>query len=135
MPTVSKVLDDRFALNTLRAALPIAIWGVHFFIAYWVVQFACQLGFQQYGVFGVSWITVALWTLTAAAIAALVVMIVSDGRRIRAHGEPAEGEGVLMFVQIGIAIFALIGVLWSTVPILVAAPCANLYELNTAPLK
>jgi hypothetical protein len=35
-----------------------------------------------------------------------------------------------MFVQVGTAIFALVGVLWSTVPILVAAPCANLYQLK-----
>jgi hypothetical protein len=130
MPFAGRRLDDRFSSGVVRAATPIALWGVHFFSAYWVVQFACRLGLEQYAVFGLSWISVALVALTLAAISVLMVMIVLDGRRLNRQGARDHREGLLMFVQVGTAIFALVGVLWSTVPILVAAPCANLYQLK-----
>jgi hypothetical protein len=129
MPTVSRRFDDHFVSAALRVAVPIAIWGVHFFIAYWAIQVACRLGMQQHSIAGISWITVVLWIVTAAAIGVLMVMIVLDGGRVRAQ---RGRDGVLLFVQIGTAIFALIGVVWGAVPILVASPCANLYELNAS---
>ena len=127
MPRVSREFDDHFVSAALRVAVPIAIWGVHFFIAYWAIQVACRLGMQQHFIAGISWITVVLWIATGAAIGVLVVMIVLDGRRVRA---PRGRDSVLMFVQIGTAIFALIGVVWAAVPVLVAPPCANPYKLN-----
>lgn len=127
MPTVSRKLDDQFLSATVRATVPVAIWGVHFFAAYWAVSFACELGLQHYAVAGISWITVALWALTAAAIGVLIAMIAFDGRRVRAYGER---DGVRKFVQISVAVFALIGVIWSTVPLWAAAPCANPYEFS-----
>lgn len=107
-------LADGFTASALYGVLPLAIWAAHFFLSYASVEVACALHLQRLTLAGVSAPAIWLWVISAAAIAMLLVLTVVAVRRGRAD---VESGNTLATVRLGAAILALVGVLWSAVPI------------------
>lgn len=107
-------LADGFTVATFHGVLPLVIWAAHFFLCYASAEIACALDLQRFALGGVSAPIIWLWTISAAAIAALLVLTVLAVRR----GRTDAGSGnTLAAVRIGATVLALVGVLWSAVPI------------------
>lgn len=107
-------LADGFTASASRGVLPLVIWAAHFFASYASVEVACALQLQRVTFGGVAALSIWLWILTAAAIASLLALTVAAFR----HGRADAGSGSMQAtVRIGAAILALVGVLWSAVPI------------------
>ena len=103
-----------FAVTALHGVLPLIVWAAHFFLSYASAAVACALGLQRFALGNVAALSVWLWVISAAAIATLLVLTVVAVRRV---GADAESGSTQATVRIGTAILALIGVLWSAVPI------------------
>ena len=107
-------LADGFTAGALHGALPMIIWAAHFFVAYASAEVACALQLHRFKPLGLSAPSLWLWAITAAAIAMLMVLTV---RAVRNRRAAAESGATQATVQIGAAVLALVGVLWSAVPI------------------
>ena len=107
-------IADGFTARALHGVLPLVIWAAHFFLSYASADVACALHLQPFTLGGVSALSIWLWTLTAGAIAALVGLIVVT---VRHGGADRESGNTQATVRIGAAILALVGVMWSAVPI------------------
>ena len=81
--------------------------------AYASAEVACALQLHRFTVLGLSAPNLWLWIISAAAIATLLVLTV---RAVR-HRRRGESGGHAATVRIGAAVLALVGVLWSAVPI------------------
>ena len=90
------------------------IWAAHFFVCYAIAEIACALHLNRFTVLGVAGPKVWLWIISAAAIATLLLMVV---RAVRHGGGDAQSGNTAATVRIGAAVLALVGVLWSAVPI------------------
>lgn len=123
--------DDRFVAGALQGALPFLIWAAHFFLVYMTIKGACALNLQHSTLGGVAVISAAIWLLSAAAIAALLALGVLWARAARAHRIGA--GGTLGVVRLGAVVFALVAVVWSTVPIVLVPPCSNANLRSTQP--
>ena len=120
-------LVDGFTLGALHGALPLFVWAAHFFVVYASAEVACALQLHRFKVLGVSAPNLWLWIISAAAIATLVVL---TARAVRHRRAAAESGATQATVQIGAAVLALVGVLWSSVPIALvyaAAICRSTY--------
>ncbi len=106
---------DRFLPLTLRGILPLLIWAAHFALAYVIAAVACMRDFT--GESETRWLLIVA---SAAAIAWLAWLTVDAVRKLqRAPGQDA----TFAAVQFGVAALALIGVLWTTVPIALLPVC------------
>ncbi len=112
--TPEPTMADGFRASALRGALPMFVWGAHFFLSYASVEVSCALRLHRFKVLDVSALDLWLWSISAAAIATLVVLTV---RAVRRHGADAESCDMHAAVPIGTAVLALVGVVWSAVPI------------------
>ena len=107
-------IADGFTASVSHSVLPLIIWAAHFFLSYASAEVACALHLQRFTLGGVSALNIWLWSLSAVAIAALVVLTVVTARHDRADAKAGNMQAT---VRIGAAILALVGVLWSAVPI------------------
>ena len=108
-------LADGFTTAAWRGALPLFIWAAHFLVAYASAEVACVLHLDHFRVLGVSATNLWLWIITAAAIALLIVLTRRAVRYRRTEAEPGATQAM---IQVGAAVMALVGVLWSAVPII-----------------
>jgi len=109
-------IADGFAASAAFSVLPMVIWAAHFFLSYASAEAMCALSLQNVAWRGVSALNLWLWSISAVAIAALVGLTVAAIRRGRVG---AEAGNMQTTVRLGAAILALVGVLWSAVPIAV----------------
>ncbi len=107
-------LADGFTASASRGVLPLVIWAAHFFASYASVEVACALQLQRVTLGGAAALSIWLWILTAVATASLLALTVAAVR----HGQADAGSRSMQAtVQVGAAVLALVGVLWSAVPI------------------
>lgn len=114
---MTRAVADGFAAGTGRVVLPFVIWAAHFFLSYASVEVACALDLQMHRLSGISIVSLWLWATTALAIGALVLLTARAPRNFSAE------SGALAGVQLGASLLALVGVLWSAVPIVFAPSC------------
>lgn len=114
-------LADGFLSAALQGVLPLVIWGAHFFLSYAGAEVACALRLQRFAFGGVTAPTIWLWIISVAAIATLLVVTLGPIRRGRADAESGDS---LTAIRIGVGILALVGVVWSAVPIVVVDEAA-----------
>ena len=107
-------LADGFGASAFHSALPLMVWAAHFFVSYGSAEVACTLHLYRFTVLDVSAPNAWLWIVSAVAIATLVVLTVRAVRHRNAGEKSANTQAV---VRIGVAVLALVGVLWSAVPI------------------
>jgi hypothetical protein len=105
---------DGFVATALHGVLPLIVWAAHFFLSYASAEVACVLRLQRFTLGNVAALSIWLWVISAAAIATLLVLIVVAVRHGRADAQSGSTQAI---VRIGAAILALVGVLWSAVPI------------------
>ena len=120
-------LVDGFTPGALHGALPLFVWAAHFFVAYASAEVACALQLHRFKALGLSAPDLWLWIISAAAIAMLVVLTV---QAVRYRLAEAESGATQATIQIGAAVLAFVGVLWSSVPIALvygAAICRTTY--------
>lgn len=113
-------LADGFAVGAVHGVLPLSIWAAQFFLSYASAEVACALDWQHFTLAGLALPRLWLWTVSAVAIASLAGLTALGIRNAKAQGESA---GTLATVQIGAALLALTGVLWSAVAIVFAPLC------------
>ena len=107
-------LADGFTASASHGVLPLVIWAAHFFASYASVEVACALQLQHVALRGVAALSIWLWILTAVATASLLALTVAAVRCGRADTDSGSMQAT---VRTGAAILALVGVLWSAVPI------------------
>lgn len=113
--SVRKVqLAEGFTASALHGVLPLLIWAAHFFVSYASAEVACALDLQRFTLAGVSAPSIWLWIISAAAIATLFVLTLVAVQHGRADAKSGNTQAA---VRIGAAVLALVGVLWSAVPI------------------
>lgn len=97
-----------FAAASLRMFAGPIVWALHFTVIYGFTGIACARGLAGTVPWGVG-----LATLAAGSVCLLIVV-----RELR--GE----QGFRSWMTAGLAGFALLAILWETLPVLVVAPCA-----------
>ncbi len=107
-------LADGFAASASGGVLPLIIWAAHFFASYVSVEVVCALQLRYVALGGVAALSLWLWILTAAATGSLIALTVAAVRRGRSDADSGSMQAT---VRIGAAILALVGVLWSAIPI------------------
>lgn len=103
-------LADGFTATALHCVLPLVIWAAHFFLSYAGIEVACALDLRRFTLGGVAAPSLGLWIISAAAIAALCVLLWRASRY-------AKSRSMAATVRIGAIVLALVGVVWSTVAI------------------
>ena len=115
---------DGFAAGTSHGVLPLVIWAAHFFLSYASAEIACALDLQRFTLAGIPSPSIWLWVLTVGAIASLIALIVLAVQNEKARAVTTSGS-TLATVRVGAAMLALVGVLWSAVPIVLAPLCGR----------
>jgi hypothetical protein len=114
-----------FVFDTLRASLPLWLWAVHFALCYAGVAVGCRLGWNETVFAGASLLrwTLALASLLALALAAWLLWRAAPRRPAQRH-TTASGNGLAARVRRLSACLALVGIAWTTLPVLaLPAPC------------
>ena len=89
------------------------VWALHFFGAYVLVATVCCTAFSQTQWFGISALRVGLWGLSALAAIVIAALIVRSLRLPHSLLRSAGAGGGLL---------ALLGVAWTTLPMVWALP-------------
>jgi hypothetical protein len=128
---------DAFWRSFGYATLPLAIWTVHFFGAYFFVAIGCRAGLADKTFADIPLLTLGLAILTVAALAWLAVIIAKAAAGFRssaggvrsspgvvgssAGGRRASSGGAV--VRFGIAILSFVAVAWTAPPIILFTSC------------
>ena len=101
-----------------RASLPLWLWALHFAFCYVAVAVGCRAGWQHPGAAGLSPLQGLLGWGSAAALGGAVVLLVHAWR----HRATAPGA-LLARVRSVVAALALIGIAWTSIPLLLLPTC------------
>ncbi len=104
---------ERFFRHLLQGGGPLLIWAAHFFGAYVLVVTACCTAFAQTQWFGVSALSVSLCGFSALAGLVIAALTASS---------LALPPSLLRSASAGSGLLALLGVTWTTLPMLLALP-------------
>lgn len=104
---------ERFLTHLLHGGGPLMVWAVHFFGAYVLVAAGCCSAFAETPWFGISALRVSLWGLSAAA-AIVITLLIARSLRLP--------HSLLRSAGAGGGVLALLGVAWTTLPIVWALP-------------
>jgi hypothetical protein len=107
---------ERFFRRLLLGSAPLWIWALHFFGAYALVASACCTALQRTDWFGVPALRVALWALSALAVMAIAALLLKSRPLPR---------GLLRSAAVLGGLLALLGVVWTTLPMLAALPLCD----------
>ena len=104
---------ERFLHHVVQGGGPLMVWVLHFFGAFVLVAAGCCTAFAETQWFGVAALRVSLWLLSALAAIVLALLIARSLRLPR---------GLLRSAGAGGGVLALLGVAWTTLPMLWALP-------------
>lgn len=96
-----------FVTTALRLSAGVIVWSLHFAVIYGFTALACARGMAA----PVPWI-IGVATLAGGG-ACVAIMVAALGRR----------EQFESWVAAGVAGFALLAILWESIPVLTVAPC------------
>lgn len=117
------------APRLVTVALPLALWAVHFVVAYAAQGTACARGLWRMRVAGLEGVTWGLLLATAAALAAVAWLATRAHRvRVAALRDPAEDAltrrtRFLSTLALLVAAIAAIAIVFTTLPILLLPTC------------
>lgn len=110
-------MRDRFFVRALHGTLPLLVWAVHFFASYSLVAAQCSPA-------AITRDAPSVWMLallSAAAVACCGLLLWRAWLRVRAaNGEPALHD----WAALGSGIMGLMGVVWTSLPLLMLDGCA-----------
>ena len=104
---------EPWSAQLVQGTAPLVVWGVHFFFSYGCVAAACLRGGGGSG---------TLIAISLLALGVEAVMLKLALRHWQAQG--GQDAGLLAWARAGSALLGVIGVLWSSMPILMLDPCA-----------
>jgi hypothetical protein len=96
--------------TALRTALPMWLWAAHFAFSYVIVAIGCQAGWQQAGPGAWSRLELVLALGSTLAVGAALLLLVRACRGARLQ------PGLSGLVHRLVAVLALLGIVWTTVP-------------------
>ncbi|HET6600055.1 MAG TPA: hypothetical protein VFG60_08835 [Burkholderiaceae bacterium] len=105
---------DLFFRKAWLGGAPLLVWALHLFGAYAFVAISCCSAFAETQWFGVAAPRLVLLAASVLALAAIVALL------LRGLREP---ESLLRTASTGTAALALIGVAWTTLPMLLMPMC------------
>ena len=108
--------SEQFLRRMLQGGGPLMVWALHFFVAYGLVAAAGCSAFAEASWFGVSALRALLWGLSVLAAAVIALLIARSLRLPR---------GLLRSAGAGGGGLALLGVVWTTLPMLLALPLGS----------
>ena len=108
--------SEQLARHLLQGGGALLVWALHFFGAYVLVATGCCSSFADAAWVGVSALRISLWALSVLA-AGLIVVCIVRGRRLP--------RSLLRSAAVGGGALALIGVAWTTLPMLGALPLCH----------
>jgi hypothetical protein len=112
---------DGFVYGARDGVLPLLVWAAHFAFAYLFVSLGCASGLGELRlVGGVSAMTCVLLLVSVAALAWLAWAGALSARALLETPAPRD---TLVEVRLGATLLAFVGVLWTTLPILMLPPC------------
>jgi hypothetical protein len=97
----------RFSTASLRLFAGPIVWALHFTVIYGLTGVACARGLPA----AVPW---GIGVATLAAGMACILILVRELRR---------KQEFLSWVAVGLAGFALLAIVWESLPVLVVTPC------------
>ena len=110
-------MRDRFFVRALHGVLPLLVWAAHFFASYALVAAQCSPAAITPG-------APSLWMLamlSAAALGLCALLLWRAWRDVRTPGgEPALHN----WAALGSGIMGLMGVVWTSLPLLMLDGCA-----------
>ncbi|MCC6073235.1 hypothetical protein ACFSQU_05835 [Massilia sp. GCM10020059] len=110
-------MRDRFFVRALHGTLPLLVWALHFFASYALVAAQCSPAVITREAPSV-WM---LALLSAAAAGCCGLLLWRAWLRVRAaDGEPALHD----WAALGSGIMGLMGVVWTSLPLLMLDGCA-----------
>jgi hypothetical protein len=109
----TKPQRERFFAHLLQGGGPLLVWALHFFSAYGLVATVCCTAFADTRWFGISALRICLWALSALAAIVIAWLIARSLRLPR---------GLVRSAGAGGGGLALVGVAWTTLPMVWALP-------------
>ena len=106
--------EDRLLTRTLRATLPLVIWGVHFFFCYAYAAVACQRGSDS---------GTALGAVSVLAVGATALLFGQALRVVCRQGSAA--PGLYDWAAFTVAALSLVAIVWTCVPMLMVEMCSG----------
>ena len=112
---------DHFFDGAWQGVWPLLVWASHFAFSYLLVALGCIAGLDAARWAGVPIITWILLSVSAAALVGLGWLAATSARGLRSA---MPRHDTLAGVRAGAALLAWIGVLWTTLPIVVLPVCS-----------
>lgn len=110
-------MRDRFFVRVLHGTLPLLVWAAHFFVSYSLVAAQCSPA-------AITRDAPSLWMLallSAVALGLCTLLLWRAWQTVRASaGEPALHD----WAALGSGIMGLMGVVWTSLPLLMLDGCA-----------
>lgn len=107
-----------FFRASMRASLPLVWWALHFAFCYAGLAIGCKAGWNRGESLLGSPLQTALLAGCAVAVAGATALLLHAWRRSRA----GDG-GLLARVHLAAAVMALVGIVWTSVPLLLLPLC------------
>ncbi|KON81421.1 hypothetical protein PA01_07210 [Azoarcus sp. PA01] len=96
-----------FVASSLRLSAGVIVWALHFSVIYGLTALACARAAAQ----AVPWVIGAATLVASGVCVAIIVR------------ELGRGPGFESWLAAGLAVLALLAVLWEALPVLMVAPC------------
>jgi hypothetical protein len=113
-----KIAPERFLRRSVSAASPLLLWAAHFFYCYVVVTVGCTTRGDAAALLAPPTLRWALLLGSALAAVAASWLVARSCMQVRS-GEP----GMALRVRLATGVLALIGIVWTTLPVLVLPLC------------
>jgi hypothetical protein len=107
----------------IPALAPLLAWLLQFGLAYGIHAFACARGWAASPVLGLPAVPLAVGVATIAALVAAGWMLAASLRRLRR--ETADAGIFLAQLAASLAVFALLAIAFTAVPLFLVAPCSR----------
>ena len=109
-------MGDRFFIRLLSGTLPLLVWAAHFFAVYLLVAAQCSPA-EITPEAPRRWMLAMLSVLALGACAALL------WRARRTLSDATRDPGLFDWAQAGSAVLAMLGIAWTSVPMLMIDGC------------
>lgn len=118
--------DASFISRSLFMIGGLLVWAAHFLTIYVFNALACARQFHTVRVLGFGIVSGAIGFATAAAIAAVLVLLILGLRREGPARDTREHKPVddfLRYTAVTISALSLVAIAWSALPVLFVPPC------------
>ncbi len=113
-------MRDHFFRDAIKASASLLLWALHFFTLYIFVALACESVLVQSRLFGRPLIESV--SLLLSLIVSLLALALLWRAVVLCRMEP---QKLLPLARLGCALLGLIGIVWTSVPLLILSACTR----------